>query len=345
MKKFYLLLLSLSMGLSSVFADGVERTYTNVTAGSLSTRISNDNVDPLTITKLTLTGNLNGTDLRLIREMAGNNYLGEPTNGSLKKLDISGANIVAGGEKYLDTDRVTSSTGTYTQMGNDFFHFETQNNVIGNSLFAGCDKLEEIILPNSITSIGDYVFWFCLNLKSLEIPKNVSSIGWAFIYGSNKISNLSVAEDNHNYDSRNNCNAIIETATNTLVRGCINTIVPNDIKIIGDYAFYYCSDLPKITLPEGIISIGYEAFGWCSNLTSITLPSTLKSIDGFALSLTGISSITIPASVETIGERALNHCPNLTTITVEAGNSKFDARDNIPDRDPVILQELYVGVA
>ena len=137
MKKFYLLLLSLSMGLSSVFADGVVRTYTNVTAGSLSTRISNDNVDPLTITDLTITGNLNGTDLRLIREMAGNNYLGEPKSGSLKKLDLSGANIVAGGEKYLDTDRITSSTGTYTQNnGYNSFHYETENNVLGKSLFA-----------------------------------------------------------------------------------------------------------------------------------------------------------------------------------------------------------------
>ena len=156
MKKFYLLLLSLSMGLSNVFADGVERTYTNITAGSLSTRISNDNVDPLTITDLTITGNLNGTDLRLIREMAGNNYLGEPTNGSLKKLDISGANIVEGGEKYLDTDRVTSSTGTYTHMGGDFFHYNTQNNdclflliskntnrVVNMTYYTDCDKVME----------------------------------------------------------------------------------------------------------------------------------------------------------------------------------------------------------
>ena len=163
MKKFYLLLLSLSMGLSSVFADGVERTYTDVPAGGLLPLIIEDEVDPLTITDLTMTGQLNGTDLRLLREMAGNDYLGQPTSGNLKKLDISGANIVAGGEKYLDTDRITSSTGTYTQdNGENSFHYETENNVLGKSLFAGCDKLEEVILPNSLTAIGEYQFAACI---------------------------------------------------------------------------------------------------------------------------------------------------------------------------------------
>jgi hypothetical protein len=158
MKKFVLLFLMSLCSTLFVFADGVEKTYDVATAGTLDSLLD---VDKLTITKLTLTGSLNGTDLRLIREMAGNDYLGQPTYGSLKELDLSGANIVAGGEKYLDTDIITSSTGTYTQNnGENSFHYETEDNVLGKSLFAGCDKLVEVILPNSLTAIGEYQFWY-----------------------------------------------------------------------------------------------------------------------------------------------------------------------------------------
>ena len=201
------------MGLSSVFADDVEKTYNVSTAGDLSDIISADDVDAFTITKLTLSGQLNGDDLRLIREMAGNDYLGQPTNGSLKILDISGADIVAGGEKYLDTDRITSSTGTYTQNnGENSFHYETENNVLGKSLFAGCDKLEEVILPNSLTAIGEYQFWYCLNLKSISIGKNVSSIGWQLLYGPNKLTNITVADGNATFSSPANSNLVMQGA-------------------------------------------------------------------------------------------------------------------------------------
>ena len=195
-------------GFKEVKAIEPPKTINVETAGTLSTLISD--AEKYTIEELTITGELNGTDFRLIREMAGNDYLGQPTNGMLKKLDISGANIVEGGEKYLDTDRVTSSTGTFTQMGGDFFHFGTQNNVLGNSLFAGCGKLEEIVLPNSITSIGEYVFWYCLNLKALEIPENVSSIGSDFVYGPNQLGKLTVAEGNQTYSSPANSNALMQ---------------------------------------------------------------------------------------------------------------------------------------
>ena len=118
------------------------------------TSCSNE-VDPFEITELTLTGQLNGTDFQLIRAMAGNDYLGQPTDGKLKKLDLSGANIVEGGEKYLDTNQITSSTGAYIQdIGENSFHFATQNNVLGSCLFAGCDKLRRTVLPDSLREMG-----------------------------------------------------------------------------------------------------------------------------------------------------------------------------------------------
>ena len=333
MKKIYLLLLSLSMGLSSVCADGIERTYTNVPAGGLLSLIMEDEVDPFTITKLTLTGQLNGTDLRLIREMAGNNYLGQLTKGSLKELDLSGADIVAGGEKYLDTDNITYPTGTYAPyIGENSFHYETENNILGQLLFAGCYKLEEVILPNNLTSIGDYVFSYCLNLKSLEIPKNVSSIGWRFIDGPNNISKLSVAEGNQTFSSPDSSNVLMQGTK--LIFGLRSSKVPAGTTIIGSEAFYNCTELGDVTLPEGVTTIEVGAFAW-SGLTSIKMPSTLTTIENDAFAdCNCLTSFTLPKSVTHYGDGqegglgALKECYYLTSIKVEDGNPKYDSRDS-----------------
>ena len=309
------------------------RTVNVATAGTLSDLISNDDVDPLTITKLTLTGQLNGTDLRLLREMAGNDYLGQPTSGNLKKLDISGANIVAGGEKYLDTDRITSSTGTYTQdNGENSFHYETENNVLGKSLFAGCDKLEEVILPNSLTAIGEYQFWYCLNLKSISIGKNVSSIGWQLVYGPNKLTNISVAEENATFSSPANSNLLMQGTK--VFFGFGNPTFPAGTTVIGTEAFSSCGSLGDITIPEGVTAIEAGAFAW-SSLKSISFPSTLTTIENDAFAgCSGLTSFTLPKSVISYGDGsegglgALKDCVNLTSIKVEDGNTKYDSRDN-----------------
>ena len=309
------------------------RTVNVATAGTLSDLMSNDDVDPLTITDLTITGQLNGTDLRLLREMAGNDYLGQPTSGNLKKLDISGANIVAGGEKYLDTDRITSSTGTYTQdNGENSFHYETENNVLGKSLFAGCDKLEEVILPNSLTAIGEYQFWYCLNLKSISIGKNVSSIGWQLVYGPNKLTNISVAEENATFSSPVNSNLLMQGTK--VFFGFGNPTFPAGTTVIGTEAFSSCGSLGDITIPEGVTAIEAGAFAW-SSLKSISFPSTLTTIENDAFAgCSGLTSFTLPKSVISYGDGsegglgALKDCVNLTSIKVEDGNTKYDSRDN-----------------
>ena len=290
-------------------------------AGTLSSLL----VNPMEIEELTLTGDLNGTDLRLIREMAGNDYLGQPTNGVLKKLDISGANIVEGGEKYLDADQVWSSHRSYTQWGGEYFHFNTQQNVLGNAMFAGCEKLIDIVLPKSITSIGDLAFWDCMNLESLVIPENVSSIGMDVFIECNKLSNVSVAEGNMTLSAPANCNVLMEGTT--LRYAFANPVIPKGTTVIGSRAFERYNGNADFVVPEGVVSIGNNAFAW-SNIKSISLPSTLKRIDHWAFSLTQLESITIPASVEFIGERIMNHCSNLTTITVASDNPLFDSRDH-----------------
>ena len=134
-----------------------------------------------------------------------------------------------------------------------------------------------VTIPNTITEIGVWAFTGS-SLTSVTIPNSVTYIGFGAFTGSSSMTTITVASDNPVYDSRDNCNAIIETASNTLITGCKNTSIPSSIKFIGNYAFYACTSLASFTIPKSIISIGDNAFSDCSGLTSLTIPNTLDSI-------------------------------------------------------------------
>lgn len=111
---------------------------------------------------------------------------------------------------------------------------------IGMNAFVACKGITSVTIPNSVTTIGIQAFDGMSNITELTIPASVTSIGWdAFRDWSKSLTSIRVEEGNANYDSRNNCNALIETATKTLVLGCANTVIPNTITIIGEYAFSY----------------------------------------------------------------------------------------------------------
>ena len=213
---------------------------------------------------------------------------------------------------------------------------------IGESSFRNCGELTSVAIPNSIKSIGDGSFNYCNNLTSIEIPNSVTSIGFAFYacnlisvtipnsvtsiatgaFAANSFTSIIVESENTKYDSRGNCNAIIETATNTLITGCINTVIPKDIKIIANFAFASCP-MTSIEIPNGVTSIGNNAFSFC-----------------------WLNSVTIPASVTNIGDYAFDYCSALTSITCEATTPPTCGEDcfyNVPKTIPLYVPEGKVA--
>ncbi len=177
---------------------------------------------------------------------------------------------------------------------------------IGEKAFMGCSGLTGIKIPAGVTSIGSSAFYGCSRLTSIEIPAGVTSIGYGAFYGCSGLTSINVEAGNVSYDSRDNCNAIIEKATNTLIQGCNNTKIPSGVTKIGSFAFDGCSGLTSIEIPVGVTEIGSFAFDDCSGLTGIKIPS----------------------SVTSIGNSAFYGCSGLTSIVVEADNTVYDSRDD-----------------
>ena len=154
--------------------------------------------------------------------------------------------------------------------------------------------MTELTLPNSVTSIGDSAFYVCRGLEKITVESGNSC-----------------------YDSRDNCNSIIDKKTNTLIVGCKNSIIPNSVTSIGSGAFAYCSGLTELTLPNSVTSIGYAAFRGCSGLTELTLPNSVTSIGERAFEgCTGLTELTLPNSVKSIGDGAFAYCSGMTELTL-----------------------------
>ena len=188
---------------------------------------------------------------------------------------------------------------------------------IGGDAFSECNGLTgTLVIPSTVTSIGDRAFAWCSGFTgTLFIPSSVTYIGYIALTCSG-ITSIVVDNENSVYDSRNNCNAIINTSNNELVAGCQNTIIPNSVTAIGQGAFGWCSNLTSIIIPNSVTSINFGAFAECSNLSSISLPNSVTSISWYAFQkCTGLTgTLIIPDSVTYLGYRAFDSCVSLTSV-------------------------------
>lgn len=210
----------------------------------------------------------------------------------------------------------------------------TSINIIEGTLGIACSafynrsELISVTIPNTVTTIAGGAFIGCTGLTSINIPSSVSTIGSSYSHFSrdnNPFLNcsglkfISVDSGNPYYDSRNYCNAIIETKTNTLLSGCQNTIIPNSVSSIGRSAFYGCIGLTNMIIPNSVSSIDWNAFYGCTGLTSITIPNSVISIGNYAFAdCSGLISATIGNSVSSIGAGAFNGCSALATLNYNA---------------------------
>ena len=248
--------------------------------------------------------------------------------------DVFGASIVS--NEYVGGKGIITFDGEVTSIGYNAFYdcygltsIEIPNSVtsIGTYAFYYCWDLTSLEIPDSVTSIGSFAFGDCRGLTSLELPNSVTSIG-AHPFPSG-LASIIVENGNPAYDSRNDCNAIINTSTNELISGCVNTVIPNSVTSIGFYAFSRCSGLTSIDIPNSVTSIGSNAFAGCSGLTSIEIPNSVTSIGSFAFrDCSGLTSIDIPNSVTSIDTNPLGYCSVLSSIIVEDGNPTYDSRND-----------------
>ena len=204
---------------------------------------------------------------------------------------------------------------------------------IGYRAFYNCSGMTSVTVPNSVTSIGEYAFYGCSGLTSVTLGNSVTSIGWGAFSFCSGLTSMKVESGNPKYDSRDGCNAIIGTASNTLIVGCKNTIIPYSVTSIGDLAFYGCSGMTSVTIPNSVTFICLGSFSGCSGLTSVTIPNSVTYIGEYAFSdCSGLTSVTIPNSVTSIGSGAFYGCSGLTrvefpnSVTFIGGEAFYDCR-------------------
>ena len=219
----------------------------------------------------------------------------------------------------------------------DGIYYKFYNGNMTAEVISGENKYTgDIVIPRSVkyngstytvTDIGEEAFYYCNGLTSVTIPRSITSIDDRAFHGCGDLTSLMVESGNLIYDSREGCNAIIETASNMLIVGSRASFIPKSVTSIGGGAFSYNKGLTSITIPESVTSIGWTAFEE-TGLTSVTIPESVTSIGSYAFTGTDITSVIIPKSVTSIGQGAFSRCPNLTSVQIENGNPVYDSRGN-----------------
>ena len=271
--------------------EGIEMfTITNTQAGGLK------GINLKEFQGLKLIGNLNGTDVSVLRKLS-----------NLKILDLSEAKIVEGGEYY------------YAFNDEKFY---TENNVIGSYFlngFGGSSSIEEIILPTEIIDIKENAFSSCRKLITINLSDKLESIGVRAFAECTELKEINLPNSLKNIDR----NAFV---------GCTSLIkikIPHGINIIESGAFGSCYKLVSVDIPNTVTDIKENAFAACTNLRSIEIPNSVKTIEKWAFfACEVLTTISLSSSVSSIHEDAFYNCSNLSSIIVDINNPFYDSREN-----------------
>ena len=215
---------------------------------------------------------------------------------------------------------------------------------ISDYAFYGCKSLKNVTIPDSVTCIGEAAFYCCTGLTSVMIPDSVTNIGAYAFSGCTSLTSVTIP-DSVSYVLRGTFNGCTGLTTIT---------IPNSVTGIGSCAFYGCTGLTDILIPDSVTIIDREAFSGCTGLTSVTIPNSVTSIADYAFNgCTGLTSVTISDSVTNIGHAAFSGCTGLTTITIpnsvtDIGGSAFYGCTGltdilIPDSVTIINMEAFYG--
>ncbi|CDA43017.1 cell surface protein [Prevotella sp. CAG:5226] len=201
-------------------------------AGTLPNKIASSEKN--LITNLKIIGEINGTDLRFIREMAGCDVEGYRTSGILSVLDLSEARFVAGGDNY-------------------YYSCYTSNDIIGKYAFCGCSSLTSVIIPSSVTEIEKYAFWGCSSLINVNISSSVTEIGEDAFENCSSLTSVNIPSSvtEIGKDAFKDCSSL--TSVN----------IPSSVTSIGMYAFYKCSSLTSVNIPSSVTKIESGTFNGC----------------------------------------------------------------------------------
>ncbi len=312
----------------------------SITVDSNSTRYSDDggrNVILYPNNDRLIAGCKNSTITNSVKEIGDGSFAGQT---DITTITIPANVAMIGVEAFAGCTSLTSIVLS-----------TSSTNYVKESAFEGCTSLTSVTLPTSLESIEKAVFKNCTSLQSITIPDPVTRIGVAafentaltslhissnvtqidhndsaYDYSNSPfkgtaatLTSISVDPANANFDSRNDCNAIIRKDTNELIAGCKNTVIPNTVTSIGKSAFEGCTGMTSLTMPNSVTNVKLRAFKDCSNLANVTFSTGLTIIGERAFAnCSSITALSLPAGLTTLEREVFYMCTGVTSLYLPA---------------------------